>query len=105
MKHVVNGLLFRDGRILMALRSPDRPCYPNSWSFPGGGVEDGETLEQALIRELYEEIGVSPVNCAFLKRIVTNEPESGRAITFHLFIVRDWSGEVSNLGSEHSELR
>ena len=105
MLQVVNGLLLRDGQILMALRAPDRPRYPNTWSFPGGGVEDGETLEEALFRELNEEIGIVPVNYELLKRIVTSEPESGQAITFHLFAIRNWKGEIDNLGSEHAELR
>jgi putative (di)nucleoside polyphosphate hydrolase len=43
-----------DGRVLICRRSD----YPESWQFPQGGVDEGETLEQALTRELWEEIGI-----------------------------------------------
>jgi mutator protein MutT len=50
-------LLHEDGRILMQLRD-DRPdiWYPNHWGLFGGGVEEGESPEEALCRELYEEL-------------------------------------------------
>jgi 8-oxo-dGTP pyrophosphatase MutT (NUDIX family) len=50
-------LVYEDGRILMQLRD-DRPdiWYPNHWGLFGGGVEVGESPEEALRRELYEEL-------------------------------------------------
>lgn len=50
-------LVHEDGRILMQLRD-DRPdiWYPNHWGLFGGGVEAGESPEEALCRELYEEL-------------------------------------------------
>jgi 8-oxo-dGTP pyrophosphatase MutT (NUDIX family) len=50
-------LIYEDGRILMQLRD-DRPdiWYPDHWGLFGGGVEAGETPEEALCRELYEEL-------------------------------------------------
>ena len=46
----------REGKILICERIHIR----NAWQFPQGGVDDGETLEQALTRELHEEIGIEP---------------------------------------------
>lgn len=43
--------------VLLARRSPHRAAYPSRWSFPGGHVEHHETLTDALIRELREEVG------------------------------------------------
>ncbi|KDA53137.1 hypothetical protein EG19_07435 [Thermoanaerobaculum aquaticum] len=47
----------QDGRYLLARRLPEAHLG-GLWEFPGGGVEDGELPEQALVRELYEELGV-----------------------------------------------
>lgn len=49
-------LRHRDGRILICERIHVR----NAWQFPQGGVDEGESLEQALVRELGEEIGLAP---------------------------------------------
>jgi len=45
--------VFRDGRVLLALRA-----RPRLWSLPGGRIEPGETAEQTALRELREEVGV-----------------------------------------------
>lgn len=104
MAHIVNGLLLRDGKILMTHRSPERPTYPNTWSFPGGHVQAGETLQRALARELNEEIGIIPVVWNFLTTLHDNKVPSGEPITFHLFVVSRWHGEPAMQGDEHSEL-
>ncbi|MFE3601336.1 NUDIX domain-containing protein [Streptomyces sp. NPDC059142] len=51
----VTGIVIEDDRILLLDQDTDGP---RSYSLPGGKVEDGETLEQALIREMREETGV-----------------------------------------------
>lgn len=54
------GIIINDeGQFLITLRNdPDNPRAHHKWEIPGGGVENGETLEQAAIREVKEEIGV-----------------------------------------------
>jgi 8-oxo-dGTP pyrophosphatase MutT (NUDIX family) len=56
---VVAGVLIEEGRVLLCHRSRDRKWYPNVWDLPGGHVEPGESLAQALKRELFEELGVT----------------------------------------------
>jgi mutator protein MutT len=59
MRHIAAALLFdRSGKLLVYLRD-DKPTipFPNHWDFFGGHVEPGETPEQALVREVKEEIG------------------------------------------------
>lgn len=49
-------LYTKDGKVLLQHRSPDAPRSPNNWGCFGGGIEEGETPEQAVRRECYEEI-------------------------------------------------
>lgn len=53
------ALIIKDKRILLAKRSNYTPAFPGYWGFPGGRAEKGETLEQAVIREVKEEVGLS----------------------------------------------
>jgi len=99
---IVNAMLLRDGQVLLARRSGHRRSYPNRWSFPGGHVEAGETLEQALAREMSEEIGVRPVRAEILR--VLPDPVHP-AVSYHMFAVEDWGGgEPRLVGCEHSKL-
>jgi 8-oxo-dGTP diphosphatase len=55
---VAAAVVWRDGRLLMTQRPPGGPVGLQ-WEFPGGKVECGETPEQALVREIEEELGVA----------------------------------------------
>ncbi len=50
-----------------------RPTYVNGWTLPGGGVDKGETLRQAAIRELKEEAAVLPLDELFFHGMFSNE--------------------------------
>ena len=56
---VVKGLINYDGKILIVQRSNDDEIGANIWECAGGNVDFGEDLENALIRELEEEVGLS----------------------------------------------
>lgn len=102
MTEIVNAVLLRDGCVLLARRSAARKAYPGLWSFPGGHVERGEGLEQALHRELREEVGIVPVECRPLAPIV--DPHVATT-TYRMYAVTAWRGEPAILDHEHSELR
>ena len=53
-------LINSENKILLLKRGVQDIRRPNQWDIPGGHVEDGETLEQALIRECHEETGIKP---------------------------------------------
>jgi 8-oxo-dGTP diphosphatase len=57
MIDVTAAILYRDGKIFIAKRS-STSSLPSKWEFPGGKVDVGETLEECLTRELYEEFGI-----------------------------------------------
>ncbi len=102
MRDIVNAVLLQGGRVLLARRSPQRKAYPDRWSFPGGHVEAGETLEQALLREAGEEIAIRPVTYSLLARI---PDPAALALTYHLFRVTEWEGVPRIRDDEHTELR
>lgn len=104
MTDIVNGLLIDNGCILMALRSASRRNYPNTWSFPGGHVEADETLDQAVRRELREEIGIEVKSAEFLHRFTTLSGAKDIPVTFHFFAINVWNGTPRNLGDEHAKL-
>jgi len=58
MLQVVAAVLRREGRILICQRREDQ-AHPLKWEFPGGKVEAGESPEQAVARELLEELGIA----------------------------------------------
>ncbi len=52
-------IISKDGKILMGKKDPNKGgVWPNAWHIPGGGVERGETMEQALQREMLAEVGL-----------------------------------------------
>ncbi len=57
VQHGVVAIIEREGRWLM-IRRAEGVIAPGYWCFPGGGVEAGETAEQAVVREIHEEIGL-----------------------------------------------
>lgn len=103
MPHIVNGILLNQGVVLMARRSKHRKSYPDVWSFPGGHVEAGETNEQALVRELTEEIGIVPTSFDHHSDLIVPSPDGYDAV-FHMFCITAWQGDPSILDHEHSAL-
>ncbi|MCE3230455.1 MAG: hypothetical protein K0R52_383 [Alphaproteobacteria bacterium] len=89
---IVSALLEDDlGRILLAQRPADK-AMPFLWEFPGGKIEAGESPEEALVRELNEEIGimVSPTHLKPLTFASMAYPD------FHIILLgyqcREWAG-------------
>lgn len=89
--HVAVAVLQRaDGRVLVA----ERPAWRHAGGgleFPGGKVDHGEAVDEALARELREELGVTLLHAEPLIRIRHRYPDRG--VVLHTMIVRDWTGE------------
>jgi 8-oxo-dGTP diphosphatase len=104
--NIVNGILWRDGKLLLAKRSAFKTSYANKWSFPGGHVEHGENLKEALARELKEELAVSLADCELIAEIDDPNSTSANLVRYHIFLVTDWgAGELIIMNEEHCQLR
>ena len=101
---VAAAITFQDGRILMQKRGP-AGRHAGLWEFPGGKVEAGESPENALIREIEEELGLR-LDAARLSPVGTaEEPAEGEfpAIVMTLYKAGAWCGEPAALqGQEWS---
>jgi 8-oxo-dGTP diphosphatase len=105
MKDIVKAMLLRGTNVLLARRSSERRNYPNRWSFPGGHVETGEALDDALMRELQEEIGLTPLVFRKIGGITEPDPSINSDVLYHMYVVNAWAGgEPSIVGDEHSEI-
>ena len=105
MKDCACGLLVARDRVLLGRRTASRRIYPNVWDVIGGHVEPGETPEQALVREVEEEVGVTPTAFARLTTLAEPNPETNGARAYHMYEISDWRGGAPRLrGDEHSEI-
>jgi 8-oxo-dGTP diphosphatase len=87
---VVAGFLKRDGQILVGQR-PENHSLAGQWEFPGGKIELGETPEEALARELQEELGIE-AQVGDLKLACTHS-YSDVGIVILFYEIKFWKGE------------
>ena len=92
---VAAGIL-RDprGRVLITERVGGGP-FQGMWEFPGGKIGDGESPEQALARELLEELGVELRAAERFMHLEHDYPD--RSVSIHFFLVDSWSSEPAGL--------
>lgn len=108
--YLVAALIVQEDRILLGKRSPERAFWPNVWDVFGGHIEPEEQPEQALARELQEELGITPTQWVELEIITESGPEhdnmSAHDLVVHLYCVTAWIGTpVNQQPEEHSLIR
>jgi 8-oxo-dGTP diphosphatase len=106
---VVAALIVRSRRILLGRRSATREFYPDVWDVFGGHMEPGEQQQQTLIRELQEELGITPTGWTYLETLqflsLSSASTPSDQVIVHLYGVRDWEGIPNNRQlEEHSEI-
>ena len=84
-------MLIADQHILVEKRSAAKRLLPGIMAIPGGHVEAGETLEAALVRELHEELNITPLGFTHLCDRLHQAEEYRR---IHYFVVERWTGEM-----------
>ena len=99
--HVVVGIIInKDNQVLIAKRASHQH-QGDKWEFPGGKVENGETPQEALRRELKEELDID-IHSA--KQIIEiNHKYTDKTVLLDVYEVRDWRGET--VGCEGQPLR
>ena len=101
MKEVAVGIIQKDGHVLACQRKRNAK-YPLKWEFPGGKLEQGETAQQALERELREELAIdAKIEEEFFRQEWiytegTDNPKRDGAFRVFYFLVNEYSGEPVN---------
>ncbi|HEX8711699.1 MAG TPA: (deoxy)nucleoside triphosphate pyrophosphohydrolase [Terracidiphilus sp.] len=94
LRFVAAALIVREGQLLIGQRRPDQ-IMALKWEFPGGKIEPGESPQQALARELHEELGITAVVGPAITRVRHNYRHGG-AVDLQFFAVREFTGEIQN---------
>ena len=89
--HVVAGIIINAQQQVLLAKRPDHVHLGGYWEFPGGKIESAETLEQALHRELVEELGIEVKKAAPFRTVEWVYPEKKVALNF--WLVTDFAGE------------
>jgi len=93
-RRVVAALLRRQDQLLICQRHPHQ-AMALKWEFPGGKIEPGETSEQALARELEEELGIRAEIGQFVTK-VEHTYRNGGVVALEFFEVQSYEGDIEN---------
>ncbi len=85
MRVVVTAIIERSDRRFLIGQRRREDTSPLKWEFPGGKIEEGETPEAALARELQEELGVTMEKCVEVGRIRHKYASSPEEFEIHLY--------------------
>jgi 8-oxo-dGTP diphosphatase len=97
----VSIAVLRSGKVLLATRT--KPPYAGAFSLPGGRVEPGETLVEAALRELHEEVGVDARVIGFNQHVELIDRDANGALKHH-YVIASFTGEwISGEGTPGPE--
>ncbi|MBK8317632.1 MAG: Nudix family hydrolase [Betaproteobacteria bacterium] len=85
-------MLRADGQEFLLAQRPEGKVYAGYWEFPGGKVEPGESVREALIRELQEELGITVTACSPWLTKQFTYPHA--TVRLHFWRVTAWDGEI-----------
>ena len=99
---VVAGLILQNNKLLICQR-PNFKDHPLKWEFPGGKIKNDETNEEALIREINEELSINILNYEELISYNFNYKDLNKKVFIYFYLVNNFSGKVLN--NFHKELK
>jgi 8-oxo-dGTP diphosphatase len=88
------ALVDADNRVLISKR-PEGKSLAGLWEFPGGKVDPGETPEEALRRELHEELGIDVCETCLAPFTFASHGYKDFHLLMPLFLCRNWEGDAS----------
>ena len=90
--HIVAGIIFnQDKSQIFITKRPDKLHKGGFWEFPGGKVEEGESVEQAMTRELEEEVGIEVTEQHLFEHLEYDYPE--KSLKFDFIVISNFNNE------------
>ena len=102
MLNVVGAVLIQNNKILLPKRSANLKKMPNKYEFPGGKIEESESLKEGLKRELFEELCIN-VNIEDIIEFPNNVLKTEKFI-LTIYIIKKWEGELTINPEINSEI-
>ena len=99
---VVAGLILQNNKLLICQR-PNFKDHPLKWEFPGGKIKNDETNEEALIREINEELSIKIINYEEMISYNFNYKDLDKKVFIYFYLINNFSGKVLN--NFHKELK
>tara|TARA_B100000683_G_scaffold200484_1_gene193777 strand:+ start:848 stop:1258 length:411 start_codon:yes stop_codon:yes gene_type:complete len=99
---VVAGLILQNNKLLICQR-PKFKDHPLKWEFPGGKIKKNETSEDALIREINEELSINIFNYNELISYNFNYSDLGKAVFINFYLIKNFTGKILN--NFHNQLK
>jgi 8-oxo-dGTP diphosphatase len=97
--HVAVGVIKQDDKFFLTKRLADSH-QGGKWEFPGGKVEENETVHQALHRELKEEVAIETLTCTALMQI--SHDYGDKKVLLEVFVVDNFNGQAKALEGQQS---
>ena len=101
-KVVVGGLIYQNKKILICQRKEEGD-HPLKWEFPGGKLKDNESNQEALKRELKEELGIEIYQMFFFDEYIYEYKKLSKKLKLIFFQIFQFGGEIQN--KVHQQLK